>query len=52
MNTIVKVDIKHSILAKTKKKKLVYTKQDAMDYLMKNVFIFKKKKITTTETLK
>jgi hypothetical protein len=36
------VDIKHSILAKTKKKKLVYTKQDAMDYLMKNVFSSKK----------
>jgi hypothetical protein len=37
------LDTTHSILAKTKKKKLVYTKQDAMDYLMKNVFTSKKK---------
>jgi hypothetical protein len=38
-----KIETKHSILAKTKKEQLVYTKQNAMDYLIKNVFTSKKK---------
>jgi hypothetical protein len=38
-----KIDSKNSILHKTKKKQLVYTKQNAMDYLMSNVFTSKKK---------
>jgi hypothetical protein len=36
------LNIKNSILLKKKKKQLVYTKQNAMDYLMKNVFSSKK----------
>jgi hypothetical protein len=42
MNTIGQIETKHSILAKTKKEQLVYTKQNAMDYLIKNVFTSKK----------
>ena len=37
-----KIDQSNLILTKTKKKQLVYTKQDAMNYLLKNVFILKK----------
>jgi hypothetical protein len=39
-----KIDSKNSILHKTKKKQLVYTKQNTMDYLMRNVFTSKKNK--------
>jgi hypothetical protein len=38
------LETKHSILAKTKKEQLVYTKQNAMDYLIKNVLQKKNKK--------
>jgi hypothetical protein len=37
-----KEDTKFSILPKTKKKEFTYTKQDALDYLLKNVFCTKK----------
>ena len=37
-----KEDTKFSILSKTKKKEFIYTKQDAIDYLFKNVFTSKK----------
>lgn len=37
-----KEDTKFSILSKKKKKKFTYTKQDAIDYLLKNVFSSKK----------
>jgi hypothetical protein len=37
-----KEDTKFSILSKTKKKEFIYTKQDALDYLLKNVFCTKK----------
>jgi hypothetical protein len=37
-----KEDNKHSILPKKKKKEFTYTKQDAIDYLFKNVFTSKK----------
>ena len=37
-----KVDIKFSKLSKTKKKEFTYTKQDALDYLLKNIFCTKK----------
>jgi hypothetical protein len=40
-----KLETKHSILAKTKKEQLVYTKQNAMDYLIKNVLLQKKIRI-------
>jgi hypothetical protein len=36
------LEAKNSNLPKTKKKQLVFTKQDAMEYLMKNVFSSKK----------
>jgi hypothetical protein len=37
-----KLEIKDSSPYKKKKKELLYTKQDAMDYLLKNVFVSKK----------
>nr|WP_315179780.1 hypothetical protein [uncultured Flavobacterium sp.] len=37
-----KEDIKYSILTKKKKKEFSYTQQDAIDYLLKNVFSSKK----------
>jgi predicted translin family RNA/ssDNA-binding protein len=37
-----KEDTKFSILSKTKKKVFSYTQQDALDYLLKNVFTSKK----------
>jgi hypothetical protein len=37
-----KVDAKFSKLSKTKKKEFTYTKQDALDYLLKNIFCTKK----------
>ncbi|MFH6971941.1 hypothetical protein [Flavobacterium petrolei] len=35
------VDTKFSKLSKTKKKEFTYTKQDALDYLLKNIFCTK-----------
>lgn len=37
-----KEDNKYAILSKKKKKEFSYTKQDAIDYLLKNVFCAKK----------
>lgn len=37
-----KEDNNHSILPKKKKKEFTYTQQDALDYLLKNVFTSKK----------
>ena len=37
-----KVEVKNSTPFKKKKKELLYTKQDAIDYLLKNVFTSKK----------
>jgi hypothetical protein len=37
-----KVEVKNSTSFKKKKKELLYTKQDAIDYLLKNVFTSKK----------
>jgi hypothetical protein len=38
-----KKEIKHTVPYKKKKSSIPYTKQDAMDYLLKNVFTSKKK---------
>jgi hypothetical protein len=45
VNEYNEMDSKNSILQNKKKKQLVYTKQNAMDYLMKNVFTSKKHKL-------
>jgi hypothetical protein len=37
-----KEDNKYAILSKKKKKEFSYTQQDALDYLLKNVFCAKK----------
>jgi DNA-directed RNA polymerase subunit F len=45
------LETKHSILAKTKKKEqLVYTKQNAMDYLIKMSLLQKKNKKSLQDT--
>ncbi len=37
-----KKDNKYAIIAKKKKKEFSYTQQDALDYLLKNIFCTKK----------
>jgi hypothetical protein len=42
-----KVQVKNSPSFKKKKKELLYSKQDAIDYLLKNVFTSKKQNIAS-----